>query len=1140
MLHLRIQLVALVDIGFHLPNLSLIGAGLLIILLHFVIGRIDRLQRIIVQFLQFGIGRFTLGQAFPAVFLIFCRLILPGLEVGQVIADRIEVSFDNIVVLTGLIQRRLRLIHFCLCAVLGVPCSLPCLFCILRLLLRRCQTFPVCLELRLDILNSLLGCGNLFGHLVVFALGIGFDILGLFDTIIDLFDLIVYPGQRFAVGQRLVRSLSLGNGRHKCLTCLIQCRLFLGHSLLLWRFSIPLFVGCILLSICLRQLCLSFLLILLSPFQCLIPGRKCLIGSFLGLFGFIHIILRTRLGIFDFCFDLLFGLLERFFCFFDIPSSILDGLLGIPNILLSILDGLFGIRNCLLCSSLFSLRLLQSLLSGSQITLRGFHGLSLSRIQLFFCFSHILLGQLNQLLDLLQFLLRIGNCLFLFLFLLLQGRLQNGVCLLHCAGQGGQFLLQLGDPHLCLFQHLPCVLLSLLHLLQILLRLLSLGSSGSLQFFFGLRHQFFRCSNGHIFRFQRLLCLLQLLLSLFRSFFLCFQIRLPLFQLFFLLFQRCLEILQLRFPVGRSLFCFFICFLRLCHCFRSQTVILIFIGDSSVRRLSSFGGPLDLISQAAPFFRILLLLEFQIPLGLLIGLLGIPLGLLIGLLGVPHSLPGVFLFCAGLVCGRLCLLEILHRLGQCRLHGLLSLLRLGQLILQIRQIGICRILLLLQRSLLAQQSLVRLDLLCQCILGLAHLPLLALRLLAGKSGRLFLIPVISLIQLFPGLRQFLFQRLGIRKLRLQLLQRLFQRLDQLLRIIGLILGISLSFGLLGLLIELLAALLEVLGRLIGASRLTGRGRAFAEHIVAHFAPGDVHAEHLPVSDGGGLYQQSGLIGHQIAITFLHHRTAGEHISPGHYAGDKLVVGAANKQQHRQHQICTQRQRIHIIHADIALHFQREGFGYGLAPHMNIVVQTAFLDVVILQFAGKCPHTLAGQVKHHLHAQHKIEIYQRIFSLVPYDPILITDAGHGHAPPCRLFSAKFQNTLLFFLRFLGGIQTAVDGGYLLAPAAAAGMIQRHNLLRTPMEIIGDEAHLPVEFIFGVQRYPSRVKFMGTSWILPQSGQTTFMVGGSTLLIRWYISCRNARSAVKKRSTVLGTTASRPSSSVITAARITMVR
>ena len=65
-------------------------------------------------------------------------------------------------------------------------------------------------------------------------------------------------------------------------------------------------------------------------------------------------------------------------------------------------------------------------------------------------------------------------------------------------------------------------------------------------------------------------------------------------------------------------------------------------------------------------------------------------------------------------------------------------------------------------------------------------------------------------------------------------------------------------------------------------------------------------------------------------------------------------------------------------------------------------------------------------------------------------------------------------------------------------------------------------------------------LGVTAIIQSSSATTVMVGGSILLIRWYISCKKAKSAVKNRSIIFGTIASTPSSSVITLASTTMVR
>jgi hypothetical protein len=61
--------------------------------------------------------------------------------------------------------------------------------------------------------------------------------------------------------------------------------------------------------------------------------------------------------------------------------------------------------------------------------------------------------------------------------------------------------------------------------------------------------------------------------------------------------------------------------------------------------------------------------------------------------------------------------------------------------------------------------------------------------------------------------------------------------------------------------------------------------------------------------------------------------------------------------------------------------------------------------------------------------------------------------------------QVKNTLFFFL--LRGIKALVDTADLAAPSSSLGMGQSHNLVFSPMEVVGDKRHFPVEIIFWVQ-------------------------------------------------------------------------
>ena len=184
-----------------------------------------------------------------------------------------------------------------------------------------------------------------------------------------------------------------------------------------------------------------------------------------------------------------------------------------------------------------------------------------------------------------------------------------------------------------------------------------------------------------------------------------------------------------------------------------------------------------------------------------------------------------------------------------------------------------------------------------------------------------------------------------------MIERFAQLTDERVHVVGNKLTLCALLGLQCLFIQRLTERLEFLDAFaVHGLCVSRRGFDVLGDIVAHLAPRYVHAEHLAVAERRRLHKKAGLVCDQIAVGLFHHRTAGEHIGSGDHARDKLVVAAADEQQHRQYKVCAERQRIDIIHADVALYFQREGTGDRLAPHVNVIVQTALLNVVILQLS----------------------------------------------------------------------------------------------------------------------------------------------------------------------------------------------
>ena len=102
------------------------------------------------------------------------------------------------------------------------------------------------------------------------------------------------------------------------------------------------------------------------------------------------------------------------------------------------------------------------------------------------------------------------------------------------------------------------------------------------------------------------------------------------------------------------------------------------------------------------------------------------------------------------------------------------------------------------------------------------------------------------------------------------------------------------------------------------------------------------------------------------------------------------------------------------------------------------------------------------------------------------------------------SVRLHIEYALFLLLFRGIKALIDLRNLRAPSAPAHMIQGQDFIFTPMEVVRDERHFPVQLILRIKPQPSPVKFSGTSKVLPQSGHTAVITGGSISFILWYIS------------------------------------
>ena len=97
------------------------------------------------------------------------------------------------------------------------------------------------------------------------------------------------------------------------------------------------------------------------------------------------------------------------------------------------------------------------------------------------------------------------------------------------------------------------------------------------------------------------------------------------------------------------------------------------------------------------------------------------------------------------------------------------------------------------------------------------------------------------------------------------------------------------------------------------------------------------------------------------------------------------------------------------------------------------------------------------------------------------------AGVVAASPCWLENAIIKSL------FLIAAELFVDGGHLTAPAPPLPVIQSHQRLVGPVQIIGQKRHLLIEALLGVERHPPGV--LQRQWAARLPGKV--LPGGSAL-------------------------------------------
>src|SRR5580692_4038477 len=102
---------------------------------------------------------------------------------------------------------------------------------------------------------------------------------------------------------------------------------------------------------------------------------------------------------------------------------------------------------------------------------------------------------------------------------------------------------------------------------------------------------------------------------------------------------------------------------------------------------------------------------------------------------------------------------------------------------------------------------------------------------------------------------------------------------------------------------------------------------------------------------------------------------------------------------------------------------------------------------------------------------------------------------------------------------GFIEPLINSRDFTDPALSFAVVQGHNLLIRPMQVIRDEGYLLVQQLRGVARQPPRL-LISTSNFASQTGHATPTRLCPFSLIWRYTSCRYARSAENSPSMTFG--------------------
>ena len=174
---------------------------------------------------------------------------------------------------------------------------------------------------------------------------------------------------------------------------------------------------------------------------------------------------------------------------------------------------------------------------------------------------------------------------------------------------------------------------------------------------------------------------------------------------------------------------------------------------------------------------------------------------------------------------------------------------------------------------------------------------------------------------------------------------------------------------------------------IGNGRILGQrplGIGIIRLVSVAFRPRHIHDNQFTICNRCRFHKQPGAFRIHLSKILFDYGAAGESIDTR--CRGEIIGVASHQQQDRQQQFRTQRQRIDIIHTDIALYFKIKRLADRLALHMHIIVQAALLNQLIFHFLGKCADRFAGQIHNPFNAKHKVVARHRAEACVHHKAV----------------------------------------------------------------------------------------------------------------------------------------------------------